>query len=257
MKNIFKYNVKYFFNAIVFIAAQACITLAMAENGDVNSKIFTETAANTELAKITQEKLAIEAKSKEQEASCYKKFSVNNCLKDVKTEKLAALNRIKRRELEIKDQLRAKKAGSQQGKNTKSSQSQNTNQTSSDSRDGKSNKNKNVASEKSSKNAKAKKIEKSEAEIIAEKDANAKSRAGAAQKRLAATNEKIAASKKKAQVKAVKNSQTGVNTAKYKQKLLQAEEHKAEVEKSRLDKSSKSKPISAPLPVPTAAELAR
>lgn len=252
--------VRYISSTIILIAVQACITLARAENYDVNVQIFTDKIANTELAKIKQEKLAIEAKSKEQEAACYKKFAVSSCLKDVKTEKLAALNLIKRRELEIKDQLRAKKAESVQSKNSKPSQTQSTNQTSTDSDGGKGNEQKTVTSEKISKSTKALKVEKSvksETEIFAEKDANAKLRAGAAQKRLADTNEKIAASKKKAQIKAMKNNQAGVNAAKYKQKLLQAEEHKSEVEKSRLGKSSKSKPTSAPLPVPTAAELAR
>lgn len=259
MKNV----VRYIFSTIFLIAAQADITLARAENSALNVQIFAEEVANTELAKIKQEKLAIEAKSKELEAACYKKFAVSNCLKDVKTEKLAALNLIKRRELEIKDQLRAKKAASVQSKNSKSSQIQSTDQTSKDGGDGKGNEQKTVTSEKNSKNSKntkalkAEKSAKSEAEIFAEKDANAKSRASAAQKRLADTNEKIAASKKKAQIKAIKNSQTGVNAAKYKQKLLQAEEHKVEVEKYRLEKSSKSKPTSAPLPLPTAAELAR
>lgn len=252
--------VRYIFSTIILIAVQACITLARAENGDVNVQIFTDKIANTELAKIKQEKLAIETKSKEQEAACYKKFAVSNCLKDVKTEKLAALNLIKRRELEIKDQLRAKKAESVQSKNSKPSQTQSTNQTSTDSDDEKGNEQKTVTSEKISKNTKVLKVEKSvksETEIFAEKDANAKLRASAAQKRLADTNEKIAASKKKAKIKAMKNNQAGVNAAKYKQKLLQAEEHKSEVEKSRLGKSSKSKSTSAPLPVPTAAELAR
>lgn len=236
--------------------------LARAENGDLNVQLLTDEVANAELAKIKQERLAIEAKSKEQEAVCYKKFAVSSCLKDVKTEKLAALNVIKRQELDIKNQLRAKKAASEQSKNASSSQSQsqNTNQTSSDTSDEKGNKQKAVTAEKVSKNAKTLKAEKSakaEAEIFSEKDAKAKARASAAQKRLADTNEKIAASQKKAQSKAIKNSQAGANAAKYKQKLLQAEEHKAEVEKFRLDKSSQSKPKSAPLPLPNAAELAR
>lgn len=256
MKNV----ARHIFYAIFFIASQACLMLARAENSELIGQVFTGEVANAELAKIKQERLAIEAKSKEHESVCYKKFAVSSCLRDVKTEKLAALNIIKRQELDIKNQLRAKKAASEQSKNARSLQSQTTNQASSDTSDEKGNKQKAVTSEKISKNAKTLKAEKSaksEAEIFSEKDAKAKARASAAQKRLADTNEKIAASQKKAQSKAIKNSQAGANAAKYKQKLLQAEEHKAEVEKSRLSKSSQSRPTSAPLPVPNAAELAR
>jgi colicin import membrane protein len=264
MKNIFKYVFGYVFFTIILIASQACITLARAENSDANVRVFTEEAANAELAKIKQEKLAIEARSKEQEAACYKKFAVSSCLKDVKTEQLAALNNIKRRELDIKDQMRAKKAESDQNKKTKSTQgqaaTQAAKQASNDNGDGKGGEQKTVSSEKVGKNPrslKAEKSPKSEAEILAEKDANAKSRESAAQQRLADSNKKVAASQKKAQIRANKNSQAGVNAAKYKQKLLLAEEHKNEAEKTRLEKSSKSKPKSAPLPLPPAAELTR
>jgi colicin import membrane protein len=256
MKNIFK----YIFTTIILIAAQACITLARAENSDANVRVFTEEAANAELAKIKQEKLAIEARSKEQEAACYKKFAVSSCLKDVKTERQTALNSAKRRELDINEQLRAKKAESQQTKKSKSTQEQAAKQASNDNGVGKDSEKKTVTSERIGKNPKSLKAErssKSEAEILAEKDVNEKLRANAAQKRLADSNQKMAASQKKTQIRAIKNSQTGLNAAKYKQKLLQAEEHKNEAEKTRLEKSSKSKPKSAPLPLPPAAELTR
>ena len=260
MKNVFPYA----FFTIILIAAHVWITLARAENSDVDSRVFSEEFADAELAKIKQEKSAIEAKSKEQEAACYKKFAVSSCLKDVKTEKQTALNSIKRRELDIKDQMRAKKAESDQSKKPKSTQgqaaTQAAKQASNDNGDGKGSEQKTVRSEKIGKNPKSLKAEssaKSEAEILAEKDANVKLRASAAQQRLADSNEKIAASQKKAQIRANKNSQAGVNAAKYKQKLRQAEEHKNKVEKTRLIKSSKTKPKSAPLPLPTAAELPR
>jgi colicin import membrane protein len=260
MKNV----AGYIFQTIILIASQACITLAIAENTDPNVNVFTEATANEELAKIKQEKLAIEARSKAQEAACYKKFAVSSCLKDVKTEQLTALNSIKRRELDIKDQLRAKRAESEQSKKTKSTQGQAAEQAgkqaSNDNGGGKGNGQKTVTSEKIGKNSKSLKDEKSaksEAEILAEKDANSKSRASAAQQRLADSNKKIAASQKKAQSRANKNSQADFNSAKYKQKLLQAEAHKNEAEKTRAAKSSKSKPKSAPLPLPTSAELAR
>ena len=62
------------------------------------------------LNRIKQEKLEIDANLKRQEAVCYKKFAVSNCLKDAKTEAQAALNQIKRREIEIKELQRNTKS---------------------------------------------------------------------------------------------------------------------------------------------------
>ena len=91
--------------AIFFIAIQAINTPTMAQNGlsNIDSKLVLE------LTELKQEKLAIEIKSKEQEAACYKKFAVSSCLKEVKTEKLAALNGVKLRELAISDRQRFEK----------------------------------------------------------------------------------------------------------------------------------------------------
>ena len=52
---------------IFFIAAQAYITSANAQNGDLKN-------ASDELLKIKQEKLDIDSNLKKQEAVCYKKF---------------------------------------------------------------------------------------------------------------------------------------------------------------------------------------
>ena len=98
MKNIFKI-------AIFISSNSGNNTPAIAKNdvSNIDSKLILE------LAKLKQEKLAIEAKSKDQEAACYKKFAVSSCLKDVKVEKLAALNGVKLRELAISDRQRLEK----------------------------------------------------------------------------------------------------------------------------------------------------
>lgn len=236
---------------IILIAIQAYITTAIAQNEGLNAVSNIELAASQEFAKIKQEKAVIDANLKKQEAACYKKFAVNNCLKDAKTEAQTALNAVKRREIAINDLQRNAKAESDQRKKEKTAVQ---------------NAEKNSSGDKTSevkdqtktlKTAKPAKVVKSDADILVEKNSADKSRADAAQRRLVDSNQKQAASQKKAQIKAIKSNQAGANAAKYKQKLLQAEEHKAEVEKSRLNKSSQSKPTSAPLPVPTAVELAR
>ena len=66
-------------------------------------------------------------------------------------------------------------------------------------------------------------------------------------KRLEESNQKLAASQKKAQTRASKNSQSAANAAKYNQKLAQAEAHKAALEKKNLERK---KAKSAPLPIP-------
>jgi colicin import membrane protein len=236
---------------IILIAMQAYIMPAIAQNEGLNAVNNIELSADQEFVNIKQEKTVIDANLKKQEAACYKKFAVNNCLKDAKTEAQTALNAVKRREIAINDLQRNAKAESDQLKKekivVKNAEKSSTSDKASEVKD----------QTKTFKTAKPAKAIKSDADILVEKNAADKSRADAAQKRLAESNQKQAASQKKTQIKAIKNSQAGANVDKHTQKLRKAEEHKAEVEKSRLSKSSQSKPKSAPLPVPNAAELVR
>jgi colicin import membrane protein len=249
----FNFNLKIII-AIFFIAVKSYITPAIAESNEKNAQINSETTISAELGKIKQEKSSIEAKSKEQEAACYKKFAVSNCLQEVKTEKLAALNKVKRREIELNDQLRAIKAESVQSKLSKKAASSSTDpakQSSNETGDG------SRGRQKTTNTPKAEKPIKSDDEILLKKNADEQSRVNAAQKRVAESNKKLAASQKKAQIRANKSSQADVNSAKYNKKLSEAEEHKSEAEKAKLAKSTKTKPKSAPLPIPTAEEIAR
>ena len=234
---------------IILIAFQAYITPARAQNEGSNAVNNIELTASQEFTNFKQEKAVIDANLKKQEAACYKKFAVNNCLKDAKTEAQTAVNAVKRREIAINDLQRKTKAESDQRKKEKAivihAEENSGGGKTSDVKD----------KTKTLKTTKPAKAIKSDADILVEKNVTDKSRADAAQKRLAESNQKQATSQKKAQIKALKNSKVGANAAKYKQKLLQAEEHKNEVEKSRSAKSSKSKPKSAPLPLPSATEL--
>lgn len=228
---------------IILIAVQVYIATARAQNESVNTTKNTELSTSQEFTKIKQKKLAIESNLKKQEAACYKKFAVNNCLKDAKTEAQTALNAVKRRELEINDQQRHAKAESDQSKKEKAAVKNAADNNGVDTTSEVKDKNKTV------KTAKPAKTMKLEAEILAEKNAADKSRANAAQKRLVDSNQKQAASQKKTQIRVNKNSQSSLNVSKYDQKLTQAEEHKQALEKERL---AKNKIKSAPLPIPTA-----
>lgn len=226
---------------IILIAVQACIVPARAQTDGINRKILTELSVSEEFAKLKQERAVIDTNLKKQEAVCYKKFAVNNCLKDAKTEAQAALNAVKRRENEINDQQRNAKIESDQSKKEKTSSKKavgnNTDDKTSEVKD----------KTRTVKSVKPAKAIQSDADIFAEKNTAEKSRADAAQKRLAETNLKQAASQKKAQTRANKNSQSALNAAKYNRKVIQAEEHRQALEKARLEK----KPKSAPLPIPT------
>lgn len=219
---------------IFFIAVQAYVTLARAQ-------IDVTLSAANEIESIKQEKLEIDANLKRQEALCYKKFAVSNCLKEAKTEAQAALNQIKRREIEIKEIQRDIKIKSDQNKKEKAVE-KNTESVSAES----------AISESKDKSKVIKTVKpgraiKTDAEVLAEKNTNDKLRADAAKKRLEDTNQKLAASQKKAQTRASKNSQSAANAALYNQKLAQAEAHKAALEKKNLERK---KAKSAPLPIP-------
>jgi colicin import membrane protein len=225
---------KSIFFTIFFIAAQVYITPATAKNDDIQN-------AADELILIKQEKLAIDASLKKQEALCYKKFAVSSCLKDAKTEAQTALNKIKRREIEIKELQRSAKAESDLNKKEKPL-GKNTPNNGAEAVVGES-----VGKTKVVKTAKPSRTVKTDEEILSEKNAKDKSRAEAANKRLDDSNHKLAASQKKTQIREGKNSQSSANLDKYKQKLLQAEAHKAAIEKANLERKKEK---SAPLPIP-------
>jgi hypothetical protein len=245
MKNLLRTTTVFnIFNTLTFaifiIAFQAINTTAIAQVVSENAVNTTESNFASDLNKIKQEKLAIEAKSKEQEAVCYKKFGVSSCLKDVKTEKLAALNEIKRRELEINNQLRSQKEKAFQEKQEKRESSKATNKSKDSAEVLKSGN-----SDKNSREPKAR------AEKLPTDD---KQRVDAASKRAAEANQKLVANQKKAQLRANKQSQSSAQTASYTKKLQQAEEHKNSIAQKL---AAKTKPKSAPLPIPSAAEIAR
>jgi colicin import membrane protein len=228
--------------AIIFIALQAYITVAMAQNGNEKSFVNSEANVSGELTKIKQEKLAIDANLKKQEAACYKKFAVNDCLKDAKLESQAALNAVKRRELALNDQQRQLKIESIQRKKEISSIK------SADGEKVDGNTSEVSGKTKTLKTVTSAKTIKSDAEILTEKNTAEKSRTAAAQKRLIDSNQKQAESQKKANARVSQQSQSAVNTARYNEKIKQAHAHKAELEKTN---SEKKKVKAAALPLPT------
>jgi colicin import membrane protein len=244
---------KSIFFAIILIASMAYFTPAIAQSTAIISTYAAEINMADELAKLKQEKLVIDINLKKQEAVCYKKFAVSDCLKEAKKEAQTALSKVKRRELEIKDLQRNNKAESDLNiKENPVGEKASRNATkNSDNVFNSEPKDKTAKVAKVAKAAKSTKAIKTDAEILAEKSENDKLRADAAKKRLDESNQKLAVSQKKAQSRANKNSQSAANTAAYNQKLIQADAHKAALEKKNLDrKKAKSAPLPLPLQLP-------
>jgi colicin import membrane protein len=222
--------------ATILIALQAINTPAIAQIDDLNS----DSKLTLELSELKQEKLSIESKFKTLEAACYKKFAVSNCLQDVKTEKLRALGDIKRRELAINDAKRQLKADEISKKSKKLAEKVDVPASVSDA-------SKSIKSEKPNRtdNQRAEPVPKDQSKL-------SEQRALAAQERVLDSNKKQAASQQKAKLRAKKLTEAEVQTAKFNKKLLEAEAHKNAVEKA---KAEKTKPKSAPLPIPSAEQL--
>ncbi len=240
--------------AIFLIAIKAYTATATAEIVSGEKINTPDSTLTSEIAKIKQEKIAIEAKSKAQEAVCYKKFAVSSCLKDVKTEKLAALNEVRRRELELNNQQRSQKAKALQEKQEKKESSNAASQIKESPETLKSGNSDSAAQTTETK--KISRVEKNRRDPKARSEklpVDDQQRLNAAKKRVAEANQKQAAAQKKAQTRAEKQSQSASQAASYAKKLQLAEAHKNEVAQKQ---AAKTKPKSAPLPIPSAAEIA-
>ena len=222
--------------AIIFAALQAINTQAMAQKDASNA----DSRLTSELAELKQEKLSIESKYKTLEAACYKKFAVSNCLQDVKTEKLRSLDDIKRRELAINDGKRQLKADEINKKSKKLVEKVDVPASVSD-------------AEKAEKAEKPSRTDNKRAEPVPKDQTRlSEQRALAAQQRVLESNKKQAASQEKAKLRAKKLTEAQEQTAKFNKKILEAEAHKNAIKKA---KAEKTKPNSAPLPIPSAEQL--
>jgi colicin import membrane protein len=213
--------------AILLITLQAFLALAFAKNIGVSDTF-------EELDKLKREKYAVESESKNQEAACYQKFAVSNCLQEIKKTTQISLKSIKRRELEIKDSQRDAKIQFDEKKQSDS---------------------KNDLTIKAGEAANLKCPAKSGhtnfietvGELPVDKTVSGKSRAKQAKRRLDDSNRKLADSLKKNRIRENKTSLSPQNVAKYNQKIALAAAKKDALEKESLERK---KPKSASLPMP-------
>ena len=171
----------------------------------------------TDRSRLAQERKEIETRYSLQEAACYKKFAVSNCLKIVKTEKSEALIEIKRKELVLNDLLREERKAKIEEKKASQKRSITT-------------ENGNLTSK-----------------TIKSITAEEKNRAQLASNRVDEANRKRRASEAKAVQRAEKGKQAAELASKHQQKLKEAQEHKVAVEQKN---ASSTKPKAAPLPIP-------
>lgn len=75
--------------------------------------VFAQTSNDAERLRITKERAVLEAGFHREDAACYQKFMVNNCLDEVKIRRQEAFADLRRQEMSIDDQERKAKGAEQ------------------------------------------------------------------------------------------------------------------------------------------------
>lgn len=78
-----------------------------------SSGVLAQTSNDAERLRISTERATLEEGFSREDAACYKKFFVNNCLNEVKNKRRDALADLRRQEISINDQERKAKAAEQ------------------------------------------------------------------------------------------------------------------------------------------------
>jgi hypothetical protein len=190
--------------------------------------VFAQTSNDAERLRISKERAVLEAGFNREDAACYRKFLVNNCLDEVKVRRQEAFTDLRRQEISIDDQER-KARGADQLQKTEDKASLEKQQAEADRR--------------------AQAMRDSDARIERERQKNA-------DRLKLESNEKsnletAAAKAKDAQNKQVSRTAKQVTAAeevkKYNERLEKAKERQARIAR---DKASQSSPSASPLPAP-------
>ncbi len=189
---------------------------------------FAQTSNDAEHLRISKERAALEAGFKLEEAVCYQKFLVNNCLDDVKIRRREAMADLRRQEISLNDQERKAK-GAEQVQKTEEKASPEKQQAEADRR----------------------------AEAVRDFDARmARERQKNADRLKLESNEKSNLETAAAKAKGVQSKQAGrtakqaaaaEEVKKYNERLEKAKERQARIAK---DKASQTNPSANPLPAP-------
>ncbi len=190
--------------------------------------VVAQTFNDAERLRIGKERAELEAGFNREDAACYKRFLVNNCLDEVKIRRQEALADLRRQEMSIEDQERKAK-GADQLQNTEDKASPEKKQAEADRRE--------------------QALRDSEARIEREQQKNADRLKMEANEK--SNLETAAAKAKDAQNKQVsrttKQAATAEEVKKYNERLEKAKERQARIAR---DKASQPNPSAAPLPAP-------
>ena len=194
----------------------------------------TEPAANpaTELANrravISAERGSLEDSFLNEEAACYKKFAVNNCLADVSARRSTALMALRRREIFLNDEERKGKATQQIRKVEEKSLPESVKQ-------------EGERRAKANDDFRERQLREQESAArrkVAEADAAAVRQAGA---------DRLQAHQQKSQVRAQKQANATEEAKKFEERQAQSRARRAQHEAGQ---ANRAKPVAKPLPVP-------
>ncbi len=190
--------------------------------------VFAQTSNDAERLRITKERAALEAGYNREDAACYQKFLVNNCLDEVKVRRREAMADLRRQEISIDDQERKAK-GAEQVQKTEDKASPEKQQAEADRRtEAMRDFDARMARDRQ-KNADRLKLESNEKPSL---DAAAAKAKGAQDKQAGRTAKQAAAAEE---------------LKKYNERLEKAKERQARIAK---DKASQANPPASPLPAP-------
>jgi len=190
--------------------------------------VFAQTSNDAERLRISKERAVLEAGFNREDAACYQKFLVNNCLDEVKVRRQEAFTDLRRQEISIDDQERKAK-GAEQLQKTDDKASLEKQQAEADRR--------------------AQAMRDSDARMERERQKNA-------DRLKLESNEKSNLETAAAKAKDAQNKQAGrtakqaaaaEEVKKYNERLEKAKERQARIAK---DRASQSSPSASPLPAP-------
>ncbi|MFN5350324.1 MAG: hypothetical protein ACK5A0_12425 [Polaromonas sp.] len=189
--------------------------------------VFAQTSNDAERLRISKERAALEAGFNREDAACYQKFLVNNCLDEVKIRRQEAFADLRRQEMSIDDQERKAK-GAEQLQKTEDKTSPEKQQEEADRRAQALRDSDARMERERQKNADRLKLESNEKSNLETAAAKAK---GAQNKQVGRTAKQAAAAEE---------------VKKYNERLEKAKERQARIAK---DRASQSSPSAGPLPV--------
>lgn len=209
---------------ILFIVAlAAACTAASAQTADASVTRF-----EVERARIASERADVDARYAREEAACYGKFAVNDCLNEARARRRAALADLRRQDISINDAERKRKGAEAMKRIEEKNSPQ-------------------KADEAAQRRDRAINDQLIREERAAKKAAEAADREATARDRVKAQLNREQTAAEKAAARASEAASTGSSLSRHDKRLKDAAERRERLEQKRRERT---KPLSDPLPVP-------